>query len=104
MKNVGDLKHSALSEWTVLLSKWFQAVTVAGEKRVYCSVWHCVVSVIVSDVRFVFAGFLDLQSVDLLALNRRPCISVRVGVVEGGAAVTAQLAYLKTESAKSTVR
>ena len=80
-----------------------------GRKEcLYCSVWHCVVSVIVSDVHFVFAGFLDPQSVDLLALNRRPCISVRGGGGGGGggggAAVTAQLAYLKTESAKSTVR
>ena len=105
MKNVGDLKHSALSEWTVLLSKWFQAMTVAGEKRVFvlfgvalCSFCHC------------FGCTLCLCRVSgptvcyLLDLNRRPCISVRVGVVEGGAAVTAQLAYLKKESAKSTVR
>ena len=33
----GDLKHSAQSEWTVLLSKWFQAMILL----VYCSVLQC---------------------------------------------------------------
>ena len=34
-----DLKHSVLSEWTVLLSKWFQAMVVLGKKEcLYCLV------------------------------------------------------------------
>ena len=49
-----NLKHSVLSEWTVLLSTWFQAITVLMKKEVLFSVamWHCVASVIVPDVVF----------------------------------------------------
>ena len=39
-----NCKHSALFEWTVLLSKWFQAMLVLGKKVFVLfsiAVWHC---------------------------------------------------------------
>ena len=37
-----DLKHSVLSEWTVLLSKWFQAIIVL--RKTECIVQCCSVT------------------------------------------------------------
>ena len=36
-----DLKHSVLSEWTVLSFKQFQAMKVLGVKTLCCSILHC---------------------------------------------------------------
>ena len=37
-----DVKHSVMSEGTVLLSKWFQAMIVLGRKEfLFCSVLQC---------------------------------------------------------------
>ena len=87
-----DLKHSVLSESTVLLSKWFQVKTVLGKKEcLYCSVLSCI-----AIRRFEShgaSGVLDTSSVDLLDLIRRPCFW-GVKNVSAGLASTSPLTTL----------
>ena len=54
-----NCKHSALFEWTVLLSKWFQAMLVLGKKVFVLfsiAVWHCTAFVVVSDLVFYWVS------------------------------------------------
>ena len=77
-----SLKHSVLLQWTVLLSKWFQAMIVLGGKKecLYYSVLQrgtVIASVIVLDIVFhrVCVFMLPLEPpVDLLDQIQQPYI------------------------------